>query len=222
MTSNRMTVRVTVAIVLLLAAAVAVARADRQEDVPLRTSFGVFPMQIGEWTGMAQTPFTQEIIDVLGVDDYVTRAYFLPDRSGVGLYIGYWASQRQGDTIHSPLNCLPGAGWEPISQSIIQVPDPRRPDGGTVPVNRVLIQKGLERQLVYYWYQSHGRIVADEYRGRFYLMLDAARLNRTDGAMIRVLAPVRNETPAAEAEAERLAARFTQELLPELGAFLPE
>ena len=70
-------------------------------------------MQIGEWKGVQDPPLEPRVLEVLGVNDYLTRAYYRPDRAGVGLYIGYWESQRQGDTIHSPLNCMPGAGWTP-------------------------------------------------------------------------------------------------------------
>ena len=84
-----------------------------------------------------------------------------------------------------------------------------------------MIQKGLSRQLVLYWYQSHQRVIASEYWGRFYLMVDAARLNRTDGAMVRVITPIRGEGPDGVAAAEQLAAAFARELLPALEGFLP-
>ena len=92
------------------------ARAERPEPVPVRTSFDTFPMRLGVWNGVQEPPLTPDILAVLGVDDYLFRLYFKPDRSEVGLYVGYYGSQRQGDTMHSPLNCLPGAGWEPLSQ----------------------------------------------------------------------------------------------------------
>jgi EpsI family protein len=179
-------------------------------------------MQLGEWRGVAQPPMSDQVAKVLGADDYLTRAYFTPDRSGVGLFIGYWQSQRQGDTIHSPLNCLPGAGWEPVSNTKFTFPDPRNPSGPALTVNRVLIQKGIEKQLVLYWYQSHGRIVASEYWGRFYLMADAMRMNRTDGSIVRVIAPVEPGAADAEGVAERRALDFISVLLPKLDGFLPE
>jgi EpsI family protein len=206
----------------LVVAGLVVLRADRQENVPLRASFASFPMQLGEWRGVAQPPMSEQVAKVLGADDYLTRAYFTPDRSGVGLFVGYWQSQRQGDTIHSPLNCLPGAGWEPVSNTKFTFPDPRNPSGPALTVNRVLIQKGIEKQLVLYWYQSHGRIVASEYWGRFYLMADAMRMNRTDGSIVRVIAPVAPGAADAEGVAERRALDFISVLLPKLDGFLPE
>jgi EpsI family protein len=156
---------------------------------------------------------------VLGVDDYLTRIYFTEGRrEGAGLYIGYYQSQRQGDTMHSPLNCLPGAGWEPVSRSTlhVNVSTPLKEIG----INRYLIQKGLDRQLVLYWYQSHGRVVASEYWGKFYLIKDAVQLNRTDGSMVRVIVPVSSEA-GGEQHAEEVAVRFVQTIFPQLAEFLP-
>ena len=112
----------------------------------------------------------------------------------VGLYVGYHDSQRQGDTIHSPLNCLPGAGWQPLEQGriTVSVRDHGTARPAPIEVNRVVIGKGLDRQLVLYWYQSHRRVVASEYWGKVYTVLDAMRYNRTDAAMVRVITPVRD------------------------------
>jgi len=196
------------------------ARAERPEPVPPRASFDGFPMLVGDWRGVQQPPFEKNILAVLGVDDYLARAYYAPGGSGVGLYIGYYGSQRQGDTMHSPLNCMPGAGWEPVSHSMLPVSIAA---AGSAPasqivVNRYVIQKGLDRQLVLYWYQSHGRVVASEYWGKFYLIRDAMRLNRTDGALVRVIAPIENEN---EPNAEAAAVGFVKALFPLLGSYLP-
>jgi EpsI family protein len=204
----------------LLLATVAVARANRREVPPARAALSAFPWQVGAWRGVALPPFTPSVLGVLGLNDYLTRDYIAPDRSGVNLYIGYWESQRQGDTIHSPLNCLPGAGWEPLSQAIISVPDSRSASGGSLPVNRVVIQKGLDRQVVFYWYQSHGRIIASEYASRFHLVVDAVRLNRTDGAIVRVVAPIAGDSPDAEQKAQDEGFRFISVLLPQLAPYL--
>jgi EpsI family protein len=178
-------------------------------------------MQIGDWRGVQEPAFDANILAVLGVDDYLTRAYFAPDRSGVGLYIGYYGSQRQGDTMHSPLNCLPGAGWEPVSQTMMPVSIAADTSGAAsqIVVNRYVIQKGLDRQLVLYWYQSHGRVVASEYWGKYYLIRDAMRMNRTDGALVRVIAPVNGDE--GEPNAEASAVRFVKAMFPLLGSYLP-
>jgi EpsI family protein len=206
----------------LVVSAGVIARADRAENIPPRQTLEHLPLAIGEWTGVHQTPFTKDILAILGVDDYITRAYFTPAREGVGLYIGYYQSQRQGDTMHSPQNCLPGAGWEPVSNGKVTLSVPGGRSGATedILINRYMIQKGLDRQLVLYWYQAHGRVVASEYWGKFYLIADAFRLNRTDGALVRVIAPVA-QGERGEADAEAAAVKFVNSLFPLLPDFLP-
>jgi EpsI family protein len=217
-----MRTRIAILVSCLLLAYVAVARADRSELPPARASFDAFPMQISDWRGRPQAAFTKSVLDVLGLNDYLTRWYESPEAGGgVDLYVGYWQSQRQGDTIHSPQNCLPGSGWEPTSQSIMSIPDPRQPSV-MLPLNRYVIQKGLDRQLVFYWYQSHGRIVASEYSSKFYLIADAVRMNRTDGAIVRVITNISDESAQAEQQAQTRALRFVNDLLPQLDAYLPK
>ena len=217
-----MRTRVAVLFVCFVAGVGLVARAERPEPVPVRSSFTSFPMQLEGWRGVQEPPFDANILAVLGVDDYLTRAYFKSDRSGVGLYIGYYGSQRQGDTMHSPLNCLPGAGWQPLEKSYlpIQVTDINGVQS-EITVNRYVIEKGLDQQVVLYWYQSHGRVVASEYWGKFYLISDAMRYNRTDAALVRVIAPVAPNQPNAEAVAEEAALRFARDLMPALQPYLP-
>jgi EpsI family protein len=219
--AHTMRVRVAILLTLFVVAAAAVTRADRREEAPVRTSFDAFPMQIADWRGSAQAPLSKQVLAVLGASDYVTRIYQTPDRAAIGLYIGYWNSQRQGDTIHSPLNCLPGAGWQPVDHGVLQLRSPAEAGPGAGGINRYIIQKGLDRQLVLYWYQSHGRIVASEYWGKFYLVADAVRLNRTDGSIVRVIAPIEGNTREAEARAEAVALRFVRVLLPQLNGFIP-
>jgi EpsI family protein len=213
--------RVIVVLAILAMATISVARANRAEEVPLRNSFSLFPMQLGVWQGVQRPPFEDRVLAVLGLDDYLTRYYYNRSRDVVDLYIGYWRSQQQGGAIHSPQNCLPGSGWEPVSQGTLTFPDPRTPGAPALSVNRYLIRKGAERQLVLYWYQSRGRIVGSEYWSKIYLVLDAARYNRTDAALVRLVVPVTDGSPEAEARAESQAIGFANEILPALGAFLP-
>ena len=202
----------------LMGGAVVIASANRSEERVARLPFAQFPMQIEEWRGAPQPPMEPKVLAVLGVDDYLTRAYYTPDQSGlVGLYLGYYGSQRQGDTMHSPLNCLPGAGWAPLSNTRVSIPVL----GDSIVVNRYIIQKGLDRQLVLYWYQSHGRVVASEYWSKFYLIRDAVRLNRTDGAIVRVIAPIAICSEDGGEAAERIATRFVRVLYPMLPQYLP-
>ncbi len=216
-----MRIRVVILFAALLAAAGIVAKADRYEDTPPTAALSTFPLQIAGWTGVPDRPLSKEELAVLRADDYLTRTYYTPQRSVIGLYVGFWKSQRQGDTIHSPLNCLPGAGWEPVSRNIVNLADLTGVPRAGATANRIIIQKGLDRQLVIYWYQSHGRIVGSEYWSKYYLVADAVRLNRTDGAIVRVIAPIAHETAAAEQQAEREAAGFIKLLVPQLDGYFP-
>ena len=130
------------------------------------------------------------------------------------MYVGFYASQRQGDTIHSPMNCLPAAGWEPqaIGRAILAL-DSRTP----VEVNRYVVQKGFDRRLVLYWYQSHGRIVASEYWSRAYLVMDSLRFHRSDGAIVRIIASLAH----GESRAEQILTDFVHALYPSLSEHLP-
>jgi exosortase D (VPLPA-CTERM-specific) len=219
---------VIVALVLLLGT-VAIARASKSEAVPPRESLATFPMDISEWRGQTAERFDQQILAVLGVDEYISRIYTAPTNISVGLYVGYYKSQREGDTMHSPLNCLPGAGWQPVKQERVTIPVATSFDGATgqpsghreIVVNRFLIRRGLDQQVVIYWYQSHGRVVASEYWGKIYTVVDAIRLNRTDAAMVRVICPVSSNDEAGEARAEAAATAFARAMFPLLGRYLP-
>lgn len=218
-----MTGRVLVLVACLLGARVAVARANRREQPPDRTTFAAFPIDFDGWHGVPDPPMAQSVLDILKADDYLTRTYSGPQRETAGLYIGYWKSQRQGDAIHSPLNCLPGAGWEPIAQTALTLPDPRNASA-TISINRYIIQKGLDRELVLYWYQSRGRVEASEYWSKFYLIADAVRFNRTDGAIVRIITPISSDTQATAQSPEQAtaaAAAFVRVVMPRLDGFLP-
>ena len=175
------------------------------------------PRTLGAWSDPVDLPLDRDVRAVLGVDDYLNRTYVNAAAQPVDLYIGYYASQRQGDTIHSPQNCLPGAGWQPVEGGATSLDV----DGRRLTVNRYVIQKGLDRQVVLYWYQGRGRIVANEYANKFWLMFDAARLHRSDGALVRVVAPVTRTPNASLAAADDAAAEFTRAVFPRLSRFLP-
>ncbi len=149
-------------------------------------SLSTFPLALGSWRSTGDVPFTGAIESILGVDEYVNRVYVNATGDSVGLYVGYYQIQRQGAAIHSPLNCLPGAGWQPLSQDRTTLGDSSGPF-----VNRVVVQKGEVQQVVYYWYQSYGRIVASEYWSKFYLVSDSVTKRRSDAALVRVVVPIR-------------------------------
>ena len=212
--------RAVIVCALLASTAIFLANARKMEPALTRSTFDKFPMTVGPWSARVDPPLEAEILKVLGVDDYLSRVYYQPN-AAVGLYIGYYASQRQGDTIHSPLNCLPGAGWEAVSQGRLQINDVDGA-GRAITVNRYIVQKGLDRQLVLYWYQSRDRVVASEYFSRAYLISDAIRTNRTDGSMIRVVSPIQTASEEDAARAESVAVGFVKEIFPRLPEFLPQ
>lgn len=196
--------------------------ASKAEPTPIRRSLTGLPLEIGEWQGRLEPSFTKEVLEILRVDDYTTRSYFRPSSGRIGFYVGYHATQRQGASIHSPLNCLPGSGWIPVSSGRLPLKQSASPGGTpqTIEVNRVVIEKGTDRQLVLYWYQSHGRVVASEYWGKVYSVVDAIRLNRTDAALVRVIVPIREQQGGIE-QAERDAVDFALQMFPLLTDFLP-
>jgi len=213
--------RAIVLLVTLLCGAGAVVRANRPEQAPPRVSFDQFPSQIGNWNGQQLPPLENRILAILGVDDYLNRVYYAPDRSVAGLYIGYYKSQRQGDSIHSPQNCLPGAGWEPLENSFMTIATAAAMGTADISVNRYVIQKGIDKQLVLYWYQSHGRVVASEYWSKFFLVRDAVRMNRTDAALVRVIVPIASGDDQGESHAQDKAVDFVKQMFPVLPSYLP-
>jgi EpsI family protein len=208
-----MVARALILVALIAGAGVYAAGASGPETPIDRAPLASLPMTLDGWEGRDSTPFADDLVAALGVDDYVNRYYVRADQRPVALYVGYYASQRQGDTIHSPQNCLPGAGWQPVSSERVTL----SANGTPLDVNRYVIQKGLERQAVLYWYQGRGRVVANEYANKAWLMLDAARLRRTNGALVRIITPVAGTTSAAFDELSA----FTAALFPRLTAHLP-
>ena len=205
--------RAVVVLALLVVARIYSAHLVSAEVAVSREPLSAMPFVIGDWRGHDAPPLADDVLAQLGVDDYVNREYLNGGAIPVGLYVGYYASQRQGDTIHSPQNCLPGAGWRPVETGATDL----TVDGRTVRVNQFVIQKGLDRQLVLYWYQGRGRVVANEYRNKALLMLDAARLHRTNGGLVRLIAPI-----ATTADDSKTAlSKFAVAVFPYLDRHLP-
>jgi EpsI family protein len=153
-------------------------------------------------------------VKAIGTDDYINRVY-IGSAPPIELYIGYYKDQRSGDRIHSPKNCLPGSGWEPVHSTRVQI---GFVDGAPVVVNGYLVANGARRDMVLYWYQSHGRIVASEYVAKFWLVADALNHKATDGAMIRIWTSAADGEPAAQARA----VDFAQRVYPRVMEFLPD
>jgi EpsI family protein len=201
---------------LLAGTALLLGARNRAEILPPRMEITSFPKRIGNWVGTDQ-PLPADVLAVLGPGEFLQRSYQRsPNEPPIGFFLAYFPSQRSGDTIHSPKNCLPGAGWAPIESARMQI---IAPGGGGIPTNRYVIAKGMDRQLVLYWYQAHGRAVASEYWAKFYLVVDAIRLNRSDGALVRVVTPL--AIGESEASAQQRAVEFARSLLRLLDGYIP-
>lgn len=184
------------------------------EAIPLRRTLATFPVALGEWQGREATLLDGDTLRVLRPTDYLVRRYADPSGRSLWLYIGYWDSQRRGVQPHSPKNCLPGGGWEPLEAVRMAVP---LGDGRAIPVNRFVIQKEREQQVVLYWYQSRGRALAGEVEARVQMVRGAILLNRTDGAVVRVSSPVYGNA----ADTTAWLVRYVQALDAVLGEHLP-
>jgi EpsI family protein len=202
------------ALTITMVSAAAVLRATEvRVPVPLHEPLADLPARLGEWHAVQDAQLDKETLAELRADDYVSRTY-VSQGVAADLFVGFWASQQQGDTIHSPMNCLPGAGWQPLSKERTKIDA-----GGTlIDANRYVVQKGLDKRLVLYWYQGHGRTIASEYWSKFYLVADALRLHRSDAALVRVIMPA----SAGEMEAEQQGHAFIRAFYPMLDQHLPK
>jgi EpsI family protein len=204
-------------IVILLAAA-GLNHYFSKPDVSLpRKSLAEFPRTLGDWTLVSDQEMDKQSLEILKVDDYFMRNYRNSRGETIGLYIGYFGLQDVRKGIHSPRQCLPGAGWSPVNIAIYQMTAPgHHPE--TAPVNRFLMGKGLERQLYLFWYHGRGRIYASEYWNKIYLIWDGLTKKRTDGALVRVNHPITGNTE----DALKTQSDFIQLFLPLLKEYIPD
>lgn len=206
------------ALVILLGAQSALLyRGVPTERIPARQPLSLFPESLDAWRMSREFPVEQAVQEVLKADDTLSRMYLNGGAGAeVSLFIAYFQSQRTGQTPHSPRHCLPGSGFEPASSGsqVIAVPGRTRP----IRVNRYVVTRGSERNVVLYWYQSRDRVVASEYMAKIWLVLDSVRYRRSDTALVRVVIPVRHSDDDA---AGRIGADFIRCIFPRLSDFLP-
>ena len=189
----------------------------RQEYVPATKPLASLAQSIDGWTMVKEWAIEPEVQAVLKADDTLSRHYAQPGApQGAGLFVAFFRSQRAGVAPHSPKNCLPGNGWVAEKSTIILIAVPGRAE--PIEANYYVIQRGDSKSVVVYWYQSHSRTVADEYKAKFYVMADAIRLNRTDTALVRVTVPV---GPGGVPEAEQAAFGFVRDSFGPLSEILP-
>ena len=208
-------VRFIVAAALLAVTALSLELLARNEVFPPRESLGSLPAQFGAWTGSDES-IDQQQLDILGAGEFLLRDYASPTEPDVELFLAYYPSQRTGDTIHSPNHCLPGSGWVPTERKVILV---SRPDGSSFPANRYIGSKSGQRSMVLYWFLAHDRVVASEYKAKYYLIADSIRMHRSDGALVRLITPM-YERESSDSAQQRLL-DFGSRLLPILNNYIP-
>jgi EpsI family protein len=160
----------------------------RAEVIPPSKSLSQLPTAIGEWRMVREGVIEQDEKDVLRADDYLKRDYAASTGKTAQLFVAYFHSQRAGQTPHSPKNCLPGSGWTWSVSDTIHVDIAGRAQ--PIEINRYIVSKADDHAVVLYWYQSHDRVVASEYRAAAFTAWDAMRYNRTDTELVRVVTPV--------------------------------
>jgi EpsI family protein len=208
------------------------------EELVTNKPFSQFPLRVADqWAGR-ELGLDEKVQKKLNMRDFMMRVY-VPASGQVGevtgfkasednlsmreksplpvwLYVGFYQSQRTGATYHSPKNCLPGAGWQFMKSDYVTLP---MSGAQSVTINRVLIQKGLDRQVILYWYHDRGRVIPSEYWAKAYLVWDAMTKRRSDGSLVRISVPVQSGT---EEEAFDHAVRFLHDVWPVLLDFMPD
>lgn len=207
--------RVVVVCGLCLLTALLMHNLGESRPVPLARPLDDFPATVGDWQGGPNQPLPVSVLEVLGVDSYVSRDYEAPDQGRINFYASFFTSTQGTKTYHSPRNCMPGSGWNVISLQKIPIAiEGSKP----VTVSRMVMQKGRDHLVALYWFQGRGRVMPSEYSEKVYRVLDSLFQQRTDGAFIRIIA----DAPRGQIDkAEELVTTFAGSVIPELNGFLP-
>lgn len=190
---------------------------SRGERIPQSKPLSDFSLASSTWALVRDEALDQETLDTLKADDTLSRVYRNPGTGDVvDLFVAYFSTQRTGKTPHSPKNCLPGTGWVPSESGTVQIRVAGEPE--RITVNRYIVSRGQTQDLVLYWYQGHGRVVASEYRAKLFTVLDSIRYRRSDTALVRIVAPV---VEGGTNRATAVATGFAQALFGSLKGYLP-
>ena len=201
--------------VLVVQGGIFYAIAMRAENMPAVPPLSQFPGGFDGWSLIKESKIEPEVQDILKADDLLSR-FYTNGRVGAYLFIAFFKTQREGQSPHSPKNCLPGAGFEPLESFPIDIKVPSRQQ--PIHVNRFLTARGEEKTVTLYWYQSHDRIIADEFAAKFWLIADSIRYRRSDCALVRIVVQVNNDDTAS---ASKTAVEFAQAVFPSLSHQLP-
>ncbi|HWB96811.1 MAG TPA: EpsI family protein [Bryobacteraceae bacterium] len=190
--------------------------ASLAEKIPSIPPLTYFPRQVDGWTTAQEIPLEPEIQEVLRADDTLSRVYWnASSKTEAYLFVAYFKTQRAGQAPHSPKNCLPGSGWEPIVSGYASLPVAG--EAQPVRINRYVVQHGNDKSVVLYWYQSRHRVVADEFAAKFWLVADSVRYHRSDTSLIRIVIPVRGRSIET---ATQTGLSFAQSAFPALRTYL--
>lgn len=189
---------------------------SHSEIIKPNKPFDTFPMTIGDWTGTT-SKFDQRVYDILGVEDSVLASYETTDGRSVQFYVGFYQSQKEGDLIHSPKNCMPGSGWNILKTSIETVDVGQEGSVKNINVIKLILVKGAQKQVVLYWFQSRGRIISSEYMQKIWLVIDSITKHRTDGSFVRLISPVFED----QDKTLEILKGFAKEIYPILNEYIP-
>jgi EpsI family protein len=181
------TARLVIAIV-MIASTAALARGARAPHGIRAVDLDGFPYRIAAWAGRDAEPLDEETLRILSADSYLNRNYNVASAglAPINLYVAYYQQQRPGVSIHSPLHCLPGTGWEPLDVSTIDLPE----TAGGGQARQLVVRRNRDRALVLYWYAIHGRLLANEVFSKAWLLHDSLRFGRSDAALVRIVVPL--------------------------------
>jgi EpsI family protein len=188
---------------------------ENLKSIPLSKNLNEFPLTIDKWRVIDNISIQEEMLKMLGADEYVERVYSSPDNTVIDLYISYFNVLKEGKQFHSPKNCLIGTGSTLIKIEKIDVIEPKLKK--LIKLNYMLLKKNNTHQLIIYWYQCQGQIITSEYIEKFYRIIDAIYKRRTNGAFIRVTCY--DQGKGIEASLESLK-QFTSEIIPYVNNYL--
>ncbi|HEU5022149.1 MAG TPA: EpsI family protein [Bryobacteraceae bacterium] len=189
--------------------------ASRGEGTPLARPLADMPAAMGSWMMIGQGVVDEQTEAVLRADDTMIRSYRGPSGADASLFIAYFKTQRAGAAPHSPKNCLPGAGFQPVESGYIDVPVA----GKTININRYVVSNGDIEDVVLYWYQSQGRVIANEFAAKFYLIEDSIRRHRSDTSLVRVVVAA---APGQRERATQAGVKFVQAAYPVVSTWIPQ
>lgn len=183
---------------------------------PIKQPLTNFPVSLGNWQVHSSRESSQEVVKLLGVDDYIEYNYTNSKEQWLNFYVGFYESVGIRGGYHSPKNCIPGGGWGIDTVKAVEI----IPKGKntSVKISEMIIRNGNKYQVVYYWYQNRGRIIHSEYAEKIYMVLDAIFKKRRDGAFVRLMVPV---AEGKIDQAETVLNGFASLALSELEDYLP-